>query len=106
VERKRAGEQHVNHRLYAEREDAECMAELQAAELLPVGATAITGTATSPPKPRNSAVSCRLHGGASGSGGPPGERNGQYRHGERTKATIAERQKFSTLLKMLRTGLT
>jgi hypothetical protein len=39
------------------REDAECMAELQAAELLPVGATAITGTATSPPKPRNSAVS-------------------------------------------------
>jgi hypothetical protein len=24
-----------------------------------------------------------LHGGASGSGAPPGERNGQYRHGER-----------------------
>jgi hypothetical protein len=33
---------------------------------------------------------CRLHGGASGSGGPLGERNGQYRHGERTKAAIAE----------------
>jgi hypothetical protein len=33
-------------------------------------------------------------------------RNGQYRHGERTKAAIAERQKFSALLKMLRTGLT
>src|SRR6266851_983066 len=49
---------------------------------------------------------CRLHGGASGSGGPPGERNGQYRHGERTKAAIAERQKFSALLKMLRAGLT
>jgi hypothetical protein len=32
---------------------------------------------------------CRLHGGANGSGGPPGERNGQYRHGERTKAAIA-----------------
>jgi hypothetical protein len=31
---------------------------------------------------------CRLHGGASGSGGPPGKRNGQYRHGERTKAAI------------------
>ena len=43
----------------------------------------------------------RLHGGASGSGGPPGNRNGQYRHGERTKAAIAERQKFSALLKML-----
>jgi hypothetical protein len=49
---------------------------------------------------------CRLHGGASGSGGPPGERNGQYRHGERTKIAIAERQKFSALLKMLRAGLT
>src|SRR5262245_42932434 len=49
---------------------------------------------------------CRLHGGASGSGGPPGERNGQYRHGERTRAAIAERQKFSALLKMLRAGLT
>jgi hypothetical protein len=30
----------------------------------------------------------------------------QYRHGERTKAAIAERQKFSALLKMLRAGLT
>src|SRR5438445_13417183 len=49
---------------------------------------------------------CRLHGGARGSGGPPGERNGQYRDGERTKAAIAERQKFTTLLKMLRSGLT
>src|SRR5262249_21172189 len=37
------------------------------------------------------------------SGGPPGERNG--RHGERTKAAIAEGQKFSALLKMLRAGL-
>ena len=46
------------------------------------------------------------HGGASGSGGPPGERNGQYRHGERTKAAIAEQRKFSALLKMLRAGLT
>jgi hypothetical protein len=47
-----------------------------------------------------------LYGGASGSGGPPGKRNGQYRHGERTKAAIAEQQKFSALLKMLRAGLT
>src|SRR5262249_50345240 len=31
---------------------------------------------------------CRLHGGASGSGGPPGERNGQYRHGERTRLRL------------------
>jgi hypothetical protein len=49
---------------------------------------------------------CRLHGGASSSGGPPGKRNGQYRHRERTKAAIAEQQKFSALLKMLRAGLT
>jgi hypothetical protein len=49
---------------------------------------------------------CRLHGGASGSGGPCGELNGQYRHGERAKTAIAERQKFSALLKMLRAGLT
>jgi hypothetical protein len=39
------------------------------------------------------------------SGGPPGKRNGQYRHGERTKAAIAEQRKFSALLKMLRAGL-
>jgi len=37
---------------------------------------------------------------------PSGKRNGQYRHGERTKAAIAERQKFSALLKMLRARLT
>jgi len=47
-----------------------------------------------------------IAGGASGSGGPPGEWNGQYRHGERTKAAIAEQRKFSALLKMLRAGLT
>jgi hypothetical protein len=39
----------------------------------------------------------------SGSGGPPGERNGQYRHGEWTKGAMAERRKL--LLKMLRAGL-
>jgi hypothetical protein len=47
----------------------------------------------------------RLPGGASGSGGPTGKRNGQYRHGDRTKAAIAEQRKFSALLKMLRAGL-
>ena len=51
-------------------------------------------------------VDPRGHGGASGSGVPAGERNGQYRHGERTKAAIAEQQKFSALLKMLRAGVT
>ena len=42
----------------------------------------------------------------SGNGGTHGERNGQYCHGERAKGAIAERQKFSALLKMLRAGLT
>ena len=41
-----------------------------------------------------------LYGRASSSGGPPGKRNGQYRHGERTKAAIAEQRKFGALLKM------
>jgi len=36
----------------------------------------------------------------------PWQANGQYRHGERTKAAIAERRKFSALLKMLRARLT
>src|SRR5262245_5188825 len=33
-------------------------------------------------------------------------KNGPYRHGERTKAAIAEQRKFSALLKLLRAGLT
>jgi hypothetical protein len=45
----------VGHRLYAESEDAGCMVGLQAAELPSVDETAITDTATSPPKPKNSA---------------------------------------------------
>jgi hypothetical protein len=49
---------------------------------------------------------CRLHGGAIGSGGPSGKRNGQYRHGERTKTAIAEQRRLGALLKMLRAGLT
>jgi hypothetical protein len=43
--------------------------------------------------------------GASSSGGPPGKRNGQYRHGERTKAAMAERRRFGALLKMLRAAV-
>jgi hypothetical protein len=57
-------------------------------------------------KQRIDCYRCRITDPASGSGGPTGERNGQYRHGERTKAAIAEQQKFSALLKMLRAGLT
>jgi len=38
-------------------------------------------------------------------GGAPLFIRQRYPHGERTKAAIAERQKFSALLKMLRDGL-
>ncbi|MEI8276756.1 MAG: HGGxSTG domain-containing protein [Hyphomicrobiales bacterium] len=48
---------------------------------------------------------CRLHGGAKGSGGPFGARNGQFRHGDRTQIAIAERQRFRALLNMLRAGV-
>jgi hypothetical protein len=48
---------------------------------------------------------CRLHGAANGSDGPPGEREGNTVTASGTKAAIAERQKFSALLKMLRAGL-
>jgi hypothetical protein len=38
--------------------------------------------------------------------GYAGERNRQYRHGEHTKAAIAEQRRFGALLKILRAGLT
>jgi hypothetical protein len=56
VERKRAGEHLVAHQQYAEREDAECMAELPAVGPPPVSETATTVTAILQPKPRKSAV--------------------------------------------------
>ena len=42
---------------------------------------------------------CRLHGGAAGSGAPSGPRNGNYRHGNCTKAAMAERRLLRELLK-------
>jgi len=35
---------------------------------------------------------CRMHGGAAGSGGPKGARNGNYKHGRYTAETIATRR--------------
>ena len=35
---------------------------------------------------------CRMHGGAQGSGGPKGARNGNYKHGRYTAETIATRR--------------
>jgi hypothetical protein len=45
---------------------------------------------------------CRLHGGAPGSGGPTGERNGAYRHGRATRASVEERRAISALLRDLK----
>ena len=44
----------------------------------------------------------RMHGGAKGSGAPRGERNGNYRHGLRTREAIAERRALRALIKGLR----
>jgi hypothetical protein len=45
---------------------------------------------------------CRLHRGAEGSGAPPGERNGAYRHGLYTREAIAERKAMRTLIRSFR----
>ena len=42
-----------------------------------------------------------MHGGAKGSGAPRGERNGNYRHGHRTKEAIAQRRAARVLARFL-----
>ncbi|WP_460449608.1 HGGxSTG domain-containing protein [Alsobacter sp. SYSU BS001988] len=42
---------------------------------------------------------CRLHGGAPGSGGPSGNRNGAFRHGLATRTETEARRALSTLLR-------
>lgn len=39
-----------------------------------------------------------MHGGTLGSGAPSGSRNGNYRHGQRTKAAVAIRQECQDVL--------
>jgi hypothetical protein len=39
-----------------------------------------------------------MHGGASGSGAPKGERNGRYRHGQFTCDALEERRKARALV--------
>jgi hypothetical protein len=48
---------------------------------------------------------CRMHGGGKGSGAPPGERNGNYRHGLRTREAIAERRALRALIRDFRGAL-
>src|SRR5262249_4753216 len=54
----------------------------------------IPGAAVSLPKPCRSPATkkgrCRLDGGARGSGDPPGERNGQYRHWGHARIDLGE----------------
>src|SRR5258706_10957837 len=42
---------------------------------------------------------CRMHGARGGA--PSGDGNGQYRHGRRTKAVLAERRETTVLLRKL-----
>jgi hypothetical protein len=43
---------------------------------------------------------CRFHG--AGGGGPKGERNGAYRHGERTAEAVAMRREIAGLTRLTR----
>jgi hypothetical protein len=45
---------------------------------------------------------CRMHGGAAGSGGPKGPRNGNYRHGRYTAEAIASRRWLRQLTRDVR----
>lgn len=47
---------------------------------------------------------CRLHGGAEGSGGQPGNRNAR-KHGFYTKEAIAERRRLRALIRAMEAGL-
>jgi hypothetical protein len=45
---------------------------------------------------------CRMHGGADGSGAPPGSRNGNYKHGRYTAEFAATRRWLRETTRMLR----
>jgi hypothetical protein len=61
------------------------------------GARTRKGAACQSPAVRGK-TRCRMHGGARGSGGPIGERNGNYRHGHYTKQRIATMQAARKLI--------
>jgi hypothetical protein len=48
---------------------------------------------------------CRMHGGARGSGGPSGERNGNYRHGRYTKQNLEKKQQLRNLVREARAAI-
>jgi hypothetical protein len=68
------------------------------------GARTRKGTACRSPAVRGK-TRCRMHGGAHGSGGPIGERNGNYRHGRDTKERVAIMQAARKLIRQTRSLL-
>jgi hypothetical protein len=65
------------------------------------GALTRSGTACQR-APRSGKSRCRLHGGAPGSGAPPGERNGSYKHGQFTCEAVEERRRTRALIAQTR----
>lgn len=53
-------------------------------------------------RPAGPSGRCYYHGGAPGSGAPSGKRNGNYRHGRRTKEAEAIRRTFRQALQRSR----
>jgi hypothetical protein len=53
---------------------------------------------------RNGRRRCRMHGGAPGSGGPKGPRNGNYKHGRYTAEVIASRRWLRQLTRDVETA--
>lgn len=60
------------------------------------------GLCNRPPAPGR--ARCHYHGGAPGSGGPRGSRNGAYKHGGRTREAIEERRWVKNLVRTLTKG--
>jgi hypothetical protein len=48
---------------------------------------------------------CRMHGGARGSGGPLGKRNGKFKHGLHSREGLARRKAMRGKLRDMRAGL-
>jgi hypothetical protein len=48
---------------------------------------------------------CRMHGGAKGSGGPRGRRNGNYKHGRHTAAAGAHRKWIRERIREVRSSI-
>jgi hypothetical protein len=65
------------------------------------GARTRSGSSCRSPAVRGK-VRCRMHGGATGSGAPKGERNGNYRHGLFTQKVLEERRRVAVLIRQSR----